>query len=56
MSMQPYDARMTAINNQYPGLVLPSDIFNEYERLLAGWNALNELRSGAVDELNALVG
>ena len=54
-SMQPYDARIAAIEDQYPDLVLPSDTFDEYERLQEEWNGLNDLRNGFVTQVNALV-
>ena len=54
-SIQPYDARMAAIEDQYPDLVLPSDTFDEFERLHEEWNGLNDFRNGLVTQVNALV-
>lgn len=53
---QPYEDQMNAIKDQYPDLVLPPDVFDEYELLLAEWNRLNDQRNGVVTQLNALVG
>ena len=55
MAMQPYDAQMTAIQDRYPDLVLPPDTFDEYERLRAERNGLNDLRDGVVTRVNTLV-
>ena len=53
-SAQPYKAQMDAIQAQYPALVLPSGTFDEYERLRAEWNRLNDLHNGLVTQVNAL--
>ena len=54
-SMQPYDARISAIKDLYPDLVLPQDTFDEYRQLIVEWNRINDLRNGAVTQLNSLV-
>ena len=54
-SMQPYDAKISAMRDQYPDLLLPPDAFDEYERLLGGWNRLNDLRNGLITHVKALV-
>ena len=54
-SMRPYDITMTAIQAQYPDLVLPTDAFREYERLAGDWNALNDQRNGLITLVSVLV-
>ena len=53
-AMKPYDDQMAAIRVEYPRLVLPAETFDEYERLLTGWDRLNDQRSEVIAELNAL--
>ena len=54
-SMQPYKADMDTIEQQYPGLVLPPDTFNEYEWLRDEWNRLNGVRNSLIIQWDALV-
>ena len=53
--MRPDGITMTAIQAQYPDLVLPTDAFREYERLAGGWNALNDQRNGLITLVSVLV-
>ncbi len=55
VSMQPYDAGIAAIKEQYPDLVLPSETFDEYERLFEELNRLNDLRNGVIIRMNGLI-
>ncbi len=54
-STLPYEARMDAIQDQYPNLVLPPVTFDEYEGLRAKLNKLINLHNGAVNRENDLV-
>lgn len=54
-SMATYDSQIQAIRGQYPGLVLPPDIYREYQNLLSDWNALNDQRNQVITERNQLV-
>ncbi len=38
--MQPYEAKMSAIEDRHPSLELPTDTFNEYEQLRSERNRL----------------
>ena len=53
--MQPFDDQMSDIRDEYPDLKLTTATFDEYERLLADRNSLNDQRSAVVAELNGLV-
>lgn len=54
-STLPYEARMDAIQDQYPDLVLPSVIFDEYEGLRAELERLINLQNEVVNHENDLV-
>ena len=53
--IEPYDAEIAAVKEQYPDLKLPEGPFREYERVFTERNRLNALRNDAIAELNALV-
>ena len=55
VAMKPFDDQLSAIRDEYPDVPLPSDTFDEYERLRAEWNRLNDQRNAEVVQLNALV-
>ena len=48
-------SQMDAIQSSFPDLVLPPDVFDTYEELLAQWNVHNDLRNQIADELNEAV-
>ena len=54
-SMQPLKSQIDAIQEEYPDLVLPQDVFSKYDALVAEFNGLNDERNGLVVLLNAVV-
>ena len=53
-AMRPYSERMDEIRERYPDLVLPQDLFEEYDGLYSTWSSLNEEHSDLVSDFNAI--
>ncbi len=52
-AMKPYDDRMASIRDDYPDLVLPADVYDEYQESLDAWNELNDQRNEVLGSLNS---
>jgi DNA-binding FrmR family transcriptional regulator len=53
--MEPLQVRIEAIQNSFPDLILPPDLFDEFEQLRAARNALNDERNGILGQLNRVI-
>jgi len=53
--MSTYKSPIDAIRLQYPDLVLPPDIYDDYSSLLSEWNLLNDERNQLITDRNDLV-
>ena len=52
---EPFMQGMESIRRSYPGLALPPDVYDRFQRLLSEWNGLNDQRNTLVEEINRLV-